>query len=130
MKHVTRIRYGSPGRKSTVVGEWSVVSDSSWQGVGLYVIQDALKVYAGLPGDYWDFRTDGFVYVKEGAMLDTLSYTLNGSNEIIIENFGWDLNSVQTPSTIRKLTGHDAVIRSSDFQPPSGLNRRVLYLRK
>lgn len=116
--------------EALILGKWRIVQDSSWHAIGAYNLNDALHVYNGQPGDYWDFRSDGFVYVKEGVTRDTLAYKVDSATAITIQNFGWIINAIQTVSTIQELTPFTAVIRSSDFQPPGGVDKRVLYLIK
>jgi hypothetical protein len=82
---------------ATIKGKWSVVSDS----IAVDFPQSKHETYKGAPGDYFDFRNDGKVYVKEAAVFDTLNYALISDHSIKIQGFGWNLNGVQTPSTIK-----------------------------
>ena len=102
--------------------KWSLVSDSTYNGVGIVYQQSG---HVGMPADYWDFRKDGHVYVKEGTSLDTMTYTLNSATSITISKFGWG-----GTSTIKTLTAHEAVIKSNEVIPPGGPNYRVLHLRR
>jgi hypothetical protein len=102
--------------------KWSLVSDSSYGGVGNTYYRTAHPVTIS---DYWDFRKDGHVYVKEGTSLDTMTYTLNSSTSITISKFGWG-----GASTIRTLTATRTVIQSPIVIPPGGPSYRVLHLRR
>lgn len=110
-----------------VVGKWDLVTDSTLAGVGAYA---TYTIRTGTTGDYWDFRDDGKVYIKEGTLMDTAGYTRYGSNEIAIDRFGWIFNSQQTRSTIRELTAHSLVIHSADVMAPGGVNVRTVYLKR
>jgi hypothetical protein len=105
----------------TIQRKWILVSDSSYGGVGNTYYRTSHTVTAF---DYWDFRKDGHVYVNEGGRMDTLAYTLNSATTITISNFG------ASPSTIKTLTAHAAVIQSQIVIPPGGPNYRVLHLRR
>lgn len=82
---------------ATIKGKCNLVSDS----IVVDFPQSKHETYKGVLGDYFDFRNDGKVYVKEGAVFDTLNYALISDHSIKIQGFGWNLNGVQTPSTIK-----------------------------
>jgi hypothetical protein len=82
-------------------------------------------------GDYWDFRTDGVVYVREGVKLDTLGYSLLPDSTIIINSFGQFYDGVTFPSNIDTLTVHSAVIQSgTGLRNPGGISTRTLSLKR
>jgi hypothetical protein len=56
-----------------IQGNWSVKSDSVSSGIGPNV---TAKTYVGKTGDYFYFDTNNKLYTKEGAVLDTFSYTI------------------------------------------------------
>jgi hypothetical protein len=56
--------------KFTVLTKWSIVDDSAFSGVGL---NNHPVNYTGQKGDYFDFRADGNLYIKEGSTLDTFT---------------------------------------------------------
>lgn len=60
---------GVNGNNPALTGVWSIVFDSSYTGVTL---NNHSINYVGQTGDYFDIRTDGFIYTKEGLVLDTL----------------------------------------------------------
>lgn len=68
---------------NSIVGKWSIVKDSSF-------VADAPpfynagpgSVYTGVEGDYYDFRPDGNLYIKEGTYSDTLIYNLSPGNQL------------------------------------------------
>ena len=111
----------------SVVGKWDLVADSTLAGVGVYA---SYTIRIGTTDDYWDFRDDGKVYIKEGTRKDTAGYTRYGADEIAIDRFGWIFNSQQTHSTIRELTAHSLVIHSADVIAPGGVNVRTVYLKR
>lgn len=111
----------------TIQTNWTLVSDSSYNGIGITYYRTG---HAGLASDYWDFRKDGHVYLKEGTKMDTLAYTLNSPTTITISHFGVTINGVGVASTIKTLTAHEAVIQSQILIPPGGPNYRVLHLKR
>jgi hypothetical protein len=63
---------GSPGALSLIQHKWQVVS----------VNGEALR-YVGVPGDYYDFRSDLFLYTLINTTYDTLVYRLLFDNETL-----------------------------------------------
>ena len=74
---------------ATILGKWNIISDSSYAGIG---INNHPVNYTGVAGDYYDFRTDGNVYIKEGPAFDTLSYSNVSDTAITIQAFGGNFN--------------------------------------
>ena len=122
------------GPVSTITGNWSIVFDSTYSGVGT---QNHAAVYTGQPGDYFNFSTDGHVYTKEGNILDTLKYSLLSASTIIIDSFGLTLNGVPETSNITfqtfsdiSVTVHQATIDAPIEPTPAGEFGRKVVLRK
>ena len=67
----------------TLVGKWNLVNDSTAYGES-YITKTN---YVGVPGDYFDFRTDGKVYIKEGDKHDTLTYNMVARDSVVINTF-------------------------------------------
>ncbi len=106
--------------------KWNIITDSFYSGVG---IGNHLTAYVGKNGDYFDFKNDGNIYVKEDTGFDTLSYHLIFDSTIIIESFGLTLNGI--PDTSRLiLTDHSASIISPEEITPGGIFERRIYLSK
>jgi hypothetical protein len=111
----------SPG----IPGEWNLVTDSTFEGVGS---ANHPVNYTGEPGDYFSFSDNGYVYTKEGNVLDTLTYQVVSVTKIIISDFGLILNGVADTSTVTGLTGSidsgntadTIVIESPFFLTPGG----------
>jgi len=112
---------------SSITGKWSVVSDSTFVGVGA---GNHPVDYAGQAGDYFDFRTDGNIYTKEGTVLDTLNYKLVSDNTLIIESFGATFNGVPATSTIKTRTANSLVIVSPRVFTPGGATGRTVHLKR
>ena len=114
------------GGTNTIINKWHVVSDAEFVGVGL---GNHLANYTGLPGDYFDFRANGKLYIKEGAVLDTLNYNLISDTLIAIVSFGIELNGVPT-SHLTKLTASDAIINTPVVLTPGGAFGRNVILNR
>ncbi|MDB5016732.1 MAG: hypothetical protein JWQ84_1564 [Mucilaginibacter sp.] len=110
----------------SVIGKWSVVKDTTYAGVNTGANPE---VYIGKAGDYFDFRTDGYVYTKEGAVLDTLSYSMLSNSQIVIQSFGPGAVG-EYPNNIATITAHSLDINSPLFTPPSGPQQRKLSLSR
>ena len=112
---------------TTILGKWENLSDSAFIGVGM---NNRQETYIGQTGDYFDLRRDGFVYTKEGAVLDTLSYSLTSDTTIVIAYFGITLNGVPETSHITNLTAHDATISAPVAVTPGGEFGRKVILKR
>jgi len=124
----TELMHSHPAIAS-IAGKWSVIKDSSFSAIG--ASPGNVQEYIGQPDDYWDFRTDARVYIKEGAKLDTLEYKLLSDSTIDIHAFGWILNGATPTSTIQPLTFTNAVIYSArDIFLPGGVYFRTLFLKR
>lgn len=110
-----------------LTGKWGIISDSSYKGVG---INNHLVVYNGQAGDYFDFRADGTLYIKEGSLLDTLSYQLISAKEIAITIFGATINSSSPVSHITTLNAHFATIASDKLVTPGGIIENTIKLKR
>ena len=119
-----------------IANKWNLVTDSTLWGAG---VANHPVNYTGEPGDYFSFGTNGYVYTKEGNLLDTLSYQLVSDTSIIISDFGFIANGVSTTDTIKGLgansltttsTGQTIVIESPWFPTPGGLFWRKVTLSR
>jgi hypothetical protein len=111
----------------SIFGKWNIVSDSTYVGAGF---SNHPVNYAGKAGDYFDVRTDGYIYTKEGAALDTLSYNLVSDTGIVIASFGLIANGVPAISHITNLTWHSATIASPVALTPGGVFGRKISLSR
>ena len=105
----------------------------------MYETPHGNAVYAGQPGDYFKFTTDGHVYTREGEVLDTLTYKMVSDSTVIISDFGLIINGVLPTDTIKGLganslitttTGQTIVIESPWFPTPGGLFWRKVTLSR
>jgi hypothetical protein len=87
---------------SAPANAWNLVTDSTFEGVGL---GNHAVDYTGVSGDYFSFSTDGYVYTREGTLLDTLTYQMFSDSSVIISHFGIILNGIPDTSIITGLTG-------------------------
>ena len=112
---------------ATILGKWDILNDSAFIGAG---INNHQQSYIGQTGDYFDFRTDGFLYTKEGTDLDTLNYSLTSDTTIIIASFGIIANGVPEVSHISNLTAHSATISAPTAITPGGEFGRKVILKR
>ena len=113
--------------QATILKKWNILNDATFIGVG---INNHPVSYAGQIGDYFDFRTDGYIYIKEGTMLDTLSYSLTSDTTILIASFGIILNGVPGVSRITNLTTHGVTINAPLVLTPGGAFGRKVNLTR
>lgn len=96
----------------TLVARWNPVSDYTSNHLA------QMNTYVGVPGDYFDFRTDGKCYVKEGSQYDTLSYALKNDTTITISPFAFN-NAAYFSGHTNPLTIHAATLTSAGPYPPA-----------
>ncbi len=112
---------------ASIVGHWSIVTDSTFAGAGL---SNHPVDYIGRAGDYFDINANGNIYTKEGVVLDTLSYSNVSDTTIIISPFGITLNGVPETSHIIAFTAHSLVIDAPKILTPGGVFGRKISLSR
>ena len=108
-------------------GKWQLVQDSisnSWLKTA-----PVISNYIGASGDYFDFRTDGFCYTKEGDAYDTLAYKQVSSKSITLQNFGLVINGATEASGITQ-TGATVNITTQNILSPAGTIFREVNFRR
>jgi len=110
--------------QASIIGEWNIVSDSSYVGVGA---GNHLTVYDGQPGDYFDFSSDGKLYIKKNGTLDTLYY--NSTSNVTMTTASYP-DSMRTSQqyTIYNLSAHNATITTGIFETQGGVFGRTVTL--
>jgi len=113
--------------QNLLAGKWNVVTDTVYAGVNT---GGNPAVYVGQPGDYFDFATDGHVYIKEGATLDTLTFQLVSGTQINIVSFtAMFKNQIET-CLISPITSHSTGIISPLLPLPAGPQQRIVSLSR
>ena len=113
---------------ASIVGNWSLINDSVYSNVGIY---STAHNYKGLNSDYFYFSDDGWLYVKEDSLFDTLNYRLLSNNRIIIDSISIVENGEYMPSNITTLTAHKASLAMvPGVQNPGGIYARYINLRR
>ena len=127
----TATKTGTTSSFSGVVpiqGKWTVKSDSVISGVGAFVTG---KNYVGEAGDYFDFDTDNKLYTKEGAILDTFSYTLLTDSTLNIIPSGAPVNVIPFLGGIRPISASSVtVIWGPGLVNPGSYYSRIVVLTK
>jgi hypothetical protein len=112
---------------ASIIGNWNIVTDSTFAGAG---ITNHPVDYAGQAGDYFNISANGHIYTKEGAVLDTLSYSNVSDTTIIISPFGITLNGVPETSHIIAFTAHSLIINAPEIATPGGIFGRKVSLSR
>ena len=124
---LTSCKRDSVDSSATIFGKWNVLNDSTFEGVG---ISNHPANYTGKTGDYFDFRNDGKLYIKEGLKLDTSIYKLTSNTTILIPAFGITLNGVIETSRITNFTAHMITVNAPKVITPGGLFGRKVDLSR
>jgi hypothetical protein len=107
----------------TLVTKWNLVSDYTANHLG------QMNTYAGVSGDYFDFRADGKCYTKEGSQYDTLSYVVTSDSTLNIKPFGYS-NAAYYSGHTAPLTMHTATITNAGPYPPGEVDFRQVSLKR
>jgi hypothetical protein len=89
-----------------IIGKWNIVVDSTSAGAGSSF---AFATYTGKAGDYFDIRSNGYVYSKEGTTLDTSAYHFLSNNSIVINSFVYFSNNTDYPICHIKDVGPNSI---------------------
>jgi hypothetical protein len=111
----------------SLLGKWNLVSDTVYAGVNT---GGDPAVYKGQPGDYFNFATDGNIYIKEGTVLDTLQYQLVSGTQVDITSFTTLFNNKVETCNITTITANSAAIASPLLTPPAGPQQRKISLNR
>jgi hypothetical protein len=111
----------------SITGKWSIITDSSFAGVGS---ENHLVNYTGQEGDYFDFAADGKLYVKENNIINTYNYTLTSPATLIIDSFGITINGVPNTSVITYETPHTIILYTPFIMTPGGTFGRKVHLTR
>jgi hypothetical protein len=94
-----------------LVAKWNLVTDYTANHLA------QTNTYTGVPEDYFDFRSNGKCYIKEGNQYDTLTYAITSDTTISIHPFAFN-NAAYYSSQSNPLTLHAATITSAGPYPP------------
>jgi hypothetical protein len=111
---------------TSITGRWSIKVDSTTSGIG--PVQN-VQIYLGKSGDYFDFRSDNKLYIKEGSTLDTLAYKIVSDNKITISIVG--SADIAENCFIDALTPTSATINFFPYLVnPGGNTAKMVYLAR
>jgi len=119
---------------TTIVGKWNIVNDSTFlEGNALYAGRSSN--YIGVPTDYFDFSSNGNLYVKKGTSLDTAAFTLLSGNKVQLLYFSVDgitfgpTGAIRGTYDITDLTERSVKLTLSQLTP-EGQNLEIINLKK
>ena len=115
----------------SLVGNWNIINDSSYL-EGTPIFAGSSSNYIGAPGDYFKFTQSRNLYIKEGAALDTATYSLISDTlklDYFYINGTYFLNGAYNSFILSNLTQQNATLVSSGLTP-EGNYYRVVYLER
>jgi len=118
----------------SIVGDWNIISDSTWSsGIGPYGTPSSY-VYKGVTGDHFDFTGSGKLYVKEGTeKLDTANYTVSKDTLKLQYDYlyegGVTITGAVGSYIITTLNYHNLTL-TEDFLTPDGAIYEQIRLSK
>lgn len=116
----------SPITFKSISGKWNIQKDTTYPGVG---IMNHQVVYSGQRGDYFNFTSDGHIYIRENSILDTLTYTIS-SDSITIPAFGDGAGNGVGKGQFQSPSTRSLIIRSEYMLTPGGILGRTVVLKR
>ena len=111
--------------KNSIVGKWSIIDDSTKFVAGSNAASSYHSDYIGQPGDYYNFSTNGMMYVKEGAALDSMAYEILSNGQVrCTPSPGFTQNYTASEVTATTATFNIIVNRGD------GILTKLIHLRK
>lgn len=111
--------------------KWKLIKDSV-SNIGTYYFMEGgtpyyptAGVYFGTATDYWDFHSNGSVYIHENNQSYTSTYQLHSNNKLVITDM-----LVHDTGRVVTLTSSDAIFDWSRTSPNNGKYYRRVYLKK
>jgi hypothetical protein len=124
----------SPLNDSLLTGKWNIINDSTLILNDVPHQTDVHSNYIGVQTDYYNFTSDGNLYVKEGTELDTIRFTFVSNNRI--KMVGYYINGINFlyganmgTYVIENLTGNSVTLGLSELTP-QGKEIRIINLKK
>jgi hypothetical protein len=102
-----------PVAKPTIQGLWHIVSDTDLFGVGNVVSWDTI-VYKIVPGDYYNFASNGNLYINEtnAGGRDTMNYAVLTDTTINVFYFQNNIQYQYSTFYVKALTNSSLAILS------------------
>ena len=118
----------SPAVLNSIVGKWNVVKDSLAWGVGPNL---TISYYVGKSGDYFNFRTNNKVYIKEGTSLDSSVYQVMSDSTVVLNIYAERYNAISLVSKMTFVPDGVTLRTPSVFvSNPGSYYLRIINLRK
>jgi len=121
----------APPAKIAVQSNWKLASDT------LVIGGKVDWAYQGVSGDYYNFASDGKLYVNQGngqGSRDTVSYTVNGDTSVtltkMIQGSPEPWYGFNNPWKVTVLTAHKMVFTAGVAQSGAGWEQETITLSK
>ena len=125
-------------------GSWTIITDSTfWAGE---LPKKLVSAYKGKAGDSFNFSSDGHLYIKEDALSDTTTYSIDSAYNINVTytdakhfneapGFGLELDPVGYDPTIpvyfrQNSISANTLILICGMGTPDGVATRYIYMKK
>jgi hypothetical protein len=113
---------------SAIYAKWNLVNDSIASSIGP---SSHNSNYIGKSDDYYYFKTNDTLYIKEDQLYETLHYEILSNNKIIIDSISIWQNNKFLPSNITTLTDHALSIHIyNTLLTPWGTYERFINLSR
>lgn len=123
----------SPATDHSLTGRWRIINDSTFL-EGTPFFQGSHSNYIGVTTDYYHFTSGGNLYIREGTILDTATYTLVSCNQVTIVYYYangtiFPDGAIRGTYNISELTEHSVTLSLSGLTP-EGQEIEIINLNK
>jgi hypothetical protein len=112
----------------TIFTKWNLIKDSSLEVFGPGPAN--YRIYNGGAADYWDFRGDGDLYVREGVADGPFPYLALPADTLSFPMSGLIAGELNGKYLVIGLTVHQATLRYTAIPNPGSFYQRVIYLQR
>ena len=110
---------------NSIIGNWSIIDDSTKFVASSSASSSFHSDYIGQPGDYYNFSSNGMMYVKEGAALDSMAYEILSNGQVrCTPSPGFTQNYTASEVTATTATFNIIISRGD------GILAKLIHLRK
>jgi len=111
-----------------IAGRWHVINDSSII-TGPSISYD---VFDGSDDDYFNFSSNGSLYIKENSIYDTVNYQIISPDTLLLPGIGFSINGITEPSifTIKDRRLRIVVNPPGNVITPGHQYQRIINLKR
>lgn len=112
---------------STIGGRWAIIVDSIPEGAGA---TSHISAYHGKDNDYYDFRSDSNLSIKENDVLSVYPYHIHSDSSLTIVLSDEYSDSIPVTFHVSRPDGSSLNLITGWLYSPGGVMGRAVYLKR